>query len=133
MKKKIRIHFCGSLFILDSDLRNKLYEIAEETKYFIKCKLNIAVGYDGRQEIKMAAKRCIMKDEYIKKLENNLDLKEDIDLVIRTGGERKMSGFFPWQTVDAEWVFLDIYWPEFSIDILKSVLDEYHERIFKRK
>jgi undecaprenyl diphosphate synthase len=52
----------------------------------------------------------------------------DIDLVIRTGKEKRLSGFFPWQTIYSEWFFLDIYFPELTKDILKKVLEDFYER-----
>ena len=51
-----------------------------------------------------------------------------MDIVIRTGKEKRMSGFFPWQTVYSELFFLDIYWPKFSLEMLKVVLQDFENR-----
>jgi len=52
----------------------------------------------------------------------------DPDIIIRTGGEKRLSGFLPWQSVYSELFFIDNYWPDFSEAILDSVLREYAQR-----
>ncbi len=57
-----------------------------------------------------------------------MQVNRDIDIIIRTGYERRMSGFFPWQTVYAEWFFIDKYFPEFTLDDFINVIKEYYNR-----
>jgi undecaprenyl diphosphate synthase len=103
--------------------------------------LQIAFNYGGRQEIVDSFKRLI------KKIEQNEDLTEDHidedlissclytggipdpDLLIRTSGEKRLSNFLIWQSTYSELAFVDQYWPDFSREILREVVDSYLQRV----
>jgi undecaprenyl diphosphate synthase len=98
--------------------------------------VQIAISYGGRDEIVRAIKAYAEKaargevdPENLteKEFENYLDTAgvPDIDLVIRTGGNRRLSNFFPWQTVYSEIWFTDVLWPDFSKADMKAALDYY--------
>ena len=87
--------------------------------------INIALCYDGREELRQAA---IKSAETKTKFEDNLYVKNNIDLVIRTGGNIRMSGFFPWQTTYAEWFFSNKMWPAFTTYDLENILKKYQGR-----
>ena len=87
--------------------------------------VNIAFCYDGRKEIERAAR---IAQETDKELKECLYVTSNMDLVIRTGGARRMSGFFPWQTIYAEWFFEKKFWPEFSKQDLDRILKQYKNR-----
>ena len=94
-------------------------EIMEKT-YQHSRTINFCVAYGGREEIIQAARKGdIAKHLYI---------EESPDLVIRTGGDIRTSNFMPWQTVYSEWFFVDKYWPAFTIDDLKEILEEFSKR-----
>ena len=135
-----KIQFIGSTDLLPNYLKetiNRLQEVrggGEKT-------LTIALGYGGRQEILDAIKSLVIKNKE-KDLEglveeiNDEHIREhlylpdapDIDLVIRTSGESRLSGFLLWQSTYSEFDFQDVYWPEFrTIDFLRC-LREYTQR-----
>ena len=98
--------------------------------------VQIAISYGGRDEIIRAVKKyaadvkagiCSPETLTEKAFESYLDTKDvpDIDLVIRTGGNRRLSNFFPWQTVYSEIWFTDVLWPDFSKEDMKKALDYY--------
>jgi short-chain Z-isoprenyl diphosphate synthase len=101
--------------------------------------LTIALGYAGRQEIVDAARELVadlIEDGVApSELPARIDAASlashmysadlpDVDLVIRTSGESRMSGFLLWQSAYAEYVFVDVYWPDFRrVDFLRALRD----------
>ena len=135
-----KIQFIGSIDLLPDYLKetiNKLQEVragGEKT-------ITIALGYGGRQEILDAIKSLFLEnkekdlEEIVEEI-NDEQIREhlylpdapDIDLIIRTSGESRLSGFLLWQSAYSEFVFQDVYWPEFrKIDFLRC-LREYIQR-----
>ncbi len=118
----------------------KLFADAEElTKNNTGLQLNIAFNYGGKQDILYATKKIaaklaageITEQDITEKLMDDELLTHDIpdpDLVIRTSGEIRVSNFLTWQTAYSEFIFLDIFWPEFNHQIMQEALDEYSHR-----
>jgi len=134
-KHMVHIKAIGRLELLPESLRNALNEVEGATAHYNKHYLNIAVAYGGRAEIVDAAKRII--DEVQSGQLDKKSVDEDMftkylytshlpnpypELIIRTSGEERLSGFLIWQSAYSEFVFLDVYWPEFRrIDLLRAV------------
>lgn len=97
------------------------------------------MNYGGRNEI-LHAVRCFAQDVNEGKTDLNSISESkfaeylytaqlpDVDLVIRPSGEKRISNFLLWQSAYAEFVFLDVLWPDFKMKHLKQALDEYSER-----
>jgi len=132
---RVHVKAIGRLELLPDSLRGVFAEVEKVTADYDQHYLNIAVAYGGRAEIVDAAKRII--DE-VKSGSLDEDLvDEDMfrkylytshlpnpypELIIRTSGEERLSGFLLWQAAYSEFVFLDVYWPEFRrIDLLRAV------------
>lgn len=132
------LKFIGSLDVLPDHLVAAAKE-AEESHPDGSRRLNIAMGYGGRQEIVDAAKdlieeilaQGIPEDEISTHIDSDAlaahmysaDLP-DPDLLIRTSGESRLSGFLLWQSAYAEFVFVDVNWPEFRhVDFLRALRD----------
>jgi short-chain Z-isoprenyl diphosphate synthase len=132
------IRFIGSLDMLPDDLVAAA-KLAEEAQPFGSRRLNIAMGYGGRQEIVDAAKDLVAKlvadgidpDEIATHIDADAlashmysaDLP-DPDLLIRTSGESRLSGFLLWQSAYSEFVFVDVNWPAFRrVDFLRALRD----------
>jgi len=132
------IRFIGSLDLLPDELVAAA-KLAEEAQPFGARRLNIAMGYGGRQEIVDAAKDLVAKlmadgispDEIASHIDADslashmysADLP-DPDLLIRTSGESRLSGFLLWQSAYAEFVFVDVNWPAFRrVDFLRALRD----------
>jgi len=132
---EVHVKAIGRLELLPESLRSVLTELERVTAAYDKHYLNIAVAYGGRAEIIDAAKR-IIDEVKIGSLDGNA-VDEDLftkylytshlpnpypELIIRTSGEERLSGFLTWQAAYSEFVFLDVYWPEFRrIDLLRAV------------
>jgi tritrans,polycis-undecaprenyl-diphosphate synthase [geranylgeranyl-diphosphate specific] len=132
---KVHVKAIGRLELLPESLRYALDEVERVTTTYDQHYLNIAVAYGGRAEIVDAAKR-IIDEVKTGSLDGNA-VDEDLftkylytshlpnpypELIIRTSGEERLSGFLIWQAAYSEFVFLDVYWPEFRrIDLLRAV------------
>ena len=148
-KRRMKIKAIGKMELLPETTRRVIKEAEEATRDYENFSLNIALGYGGRQEIADA-----LKDLVRKKLSNGASLEDiighvtpdeigrhlytldlpDPDLIIRTSGEIRMSGFLLWQSAYSEFYFCDVYWPAFrKIDFLRAIRSyQQRERRFGR-
>jgi len=134
-KHKVRVKAIGRLNLLPKKLQEMIRQVEESTKNYDERFLNVALAYGGRAEIVDATKKIAQKvksgnlavEEINERLfEKNLYTahmpKQDPDLIIRTSGEERLSGFLSWQSAYSELCFLDINWPDFRrIDLLRAV------------
>ncbi len=135
-RNEIRIKVVGNISRFSQDIQEMIKKIEDDTKHF-KTTMVLAMSYGGRQEILDAVKKIseTKTKEEIKKMGeedfSNFLYTADIpdpDIIIRTSGEMRLSGFLPWQSVYSEFFFLKTYWPAFSKEDFFSVLDEYSLR-----
>jgi undecaprenyl diphosphate synthase len=139
-KNRFKIKALGNLEILPETLKEAIKKSEESTKNNEKHILNIAVGYGGREEIVEAVKRVIKekKVETAAELANSISTEDitshlytngipDPDLIIRTSGEIRLSGFLLWQSAYSEFYFCDALWPAFrKIDFLRAIRSYQH-------
>jgi undecaprenyl diphosphate synthase len=120
----------GRLNLLPADIKNKCDEIKEKTKNNNKIKVNLAIGYGGREEILEAISKLNKNRMEIseKNISANLWIPSDVDLVIRTSGEMRTSNFLIWQAHYAEWFFSKKYWPEFNKEEFKKAISSFEKR-----
>ena len=137
-RQDMSIRFIGSLDVLPDDLV-RAAKSAEAARPEGSRRLNVAMGYGGRQEIVDAAKDLVAdlarRGVPAGELSNRIDAASlarhmysadlpDPDLLIRTSGESRLSGFLLWQSAYAEFVFVDVYWPAFRrVDFLRAIRD----------
>ncbi len=136
-KNRIKIRFIGRLNLFPKDIQKMARRIMEKTKDYKNYTINFAMGYGGRTEIADAAKRIAEKvrkgkikpdnidEETVRK---NLYLESYPDIIIRTGGEKRVSNFLIYQGAYSEWFFLDKLWPEFTKNDLKKCIVEFYNR-----
>ena len=122
----IRINIIGNIKKLPKRIRNRLRESIRRTKKCRKILINLALNYGSKDEIIDAIRLIKFKKQGIslKNFENNLYTKRlpDPDLLIRTGGKKRLSNFLLWQLAYSEIYFLDKLWPDFtSTDFLKII------------
>jgi len=132
-KMGVRVKFIGRLDFLPKGLVHVLKKVEEQTSSANSMLLNIALAYGGRQEIVDACNRIIragiknVDQETFAKFLYTADLP-DPDLVIRTSGEMRLSGFLPWQIAYSELVFLPCLWPELTKRDFLWAISEYSRR-----
>lgn len=136
-KKRMRIRVIGKLDTLPASMREAIREAEEATKHYDGFLLNVALGYGGRQEIADAV-RALLRDRAAQGMSLERSIEEvtpenlgkylytydlpDPDLIIRTSGEVRLSGFLLWQSAYSEFYFCDAYWPAFRrIDLLRAI------------
>ena len=135
----VRVRFIGDRQRLEPAIISLMNESEEITKDNSKLNLTIALNYGGRDEVFRATKRLAqdvadgtlhpaeINEETLPKYLDTLFLP-DPDLVIRTSGEARISGFLLWQSAYAEYEFIDTLWPDFTPDIFEHVLRNYCKR-----
>ena len=122
----IKINIFGEIKKLSSDVKSTLNKTMNLTKKNKKICVNLAINYGSKNEILYAAKK-LKGGARVINFEKNLYTKNfpDPDLLIRTGGHKRLSNFMLWQLAYAELFFLDKLWPDFSSKDLKKIIFKY--------
>ena len=137
--ENIKIKVLGDIEVLNPGLKNQIKESIERTKNNTGLTLNIAFNYGGRAEIIRATKELAKSVKENKLNIDDINEQEfekllytagqpETDLLIRTGGELRISNFLPWQIVYSEFYFTDKYWPEFDDNALLEAIYEFQKR-----
>jgi tritrans,polycis-undecaprenyl-diphosphate synthase [geranylgeranyl-diphosphate specific] len=138
-KRRIRMKFFGNLSILPDGLKEAITEAEKQTSGYDGYTLNIAMAYGGRQELVRASREIALGISQGKLTPNEVDelvLRQNLqtngsgdpDLVIRTGGEKRLSNFLLFQAAYAELAFTDTFWPDLSREEFFSVIEDYSNR-----
>lgn len=131
----VRVRVIGRLHEAPSDVQRSIRAAEERTRNGERLTLNICFNYSGRAEI-VDAVRALVAARSDPEAVNEAHLaahlytagQPDVDLLIRTGGDRRTSNFLLWQAAYAELVFRDTYWPDFTPDDFDAALAEYARR-----
>ncbi len=134
-KNRMRVKAIGSIELLPDFLKDILNKLETTTKDYDNHYLNIAIAYGGQNELVDAIKKIGARIK-----EGSLDINQidkDViesclytshlpqsspDMILRTSGEKRLSGFLMWQSAYSELVFMDVYWPEFrKIDLMRAI------------
>lgn len=137
-----RVRVLGATNLLPAAMVDELTTAASATEGRAGMTVNIAVGYGGRQEIVDAVRGALRsaaeEGMSLREVGESIDLDDiaahlytrgqpDPDLIIRTSGEQRLSGFLLWQTANSEFYFSDVYWPDFRrVDFLRAVREYTH-------
>ena len=126
-ENKIKIKFIGDLEKLPKKLRENVIYLENRTKKNKRLNLFIALNYGGKQDIKQAVKKILSKKDQNSNFETLLLSKDlpEVDLLIRTGGFKRLSNFILWQISYAELYFTDVLWPNFNKRNFFKALDWY--------
>lgn len=140
---EVRVRYIGELGLLPEGLRKEIQAVEEATAGYQRFQLNIAMAYGGREEITEAF-RCYLRDQASQGRDLDAVISEfkgraiepylytsgqpEPDLILRTSGEVRLSGFLLWQSAYSEYYFCDATWPAIrKIDFLRA-LRTYHDR-----
>lgn len=128
----IQLHFVGERSALSASMRHALSEAEHTTRDNQQLILNVCVNYGGRWDMVQAAAKLARQGQEIteESLQQALALSHvpDPDLLIRTGGEQRISNFLLWQTAYSELYFCDTLWPEFDEQSLDAALLDFQRR-----
>ena len=134
-RNRMKVKAIGSVELLPDFLRDVLNKLEDATKDYDNHYLNIAIAYGGQNELVDAIKKIgsrirdgsldvnqIDKDVIESSLYTSHLPQSSPDMILRTSGEKRLSGFLLWQSAYSELVFMDIYWPEFrKIDLMRAI------------
>ena len=125
---KTKFKVIGDTTKLSDDVKEIIKNAEDETKDFTNLKLYIAYNYGGQWDILNAVKSLLHKNYplTIETLNNHLSTLDDFpDLIVRTGGYKRLSNFMLWQSCYSELEFLDILWPEISEYDIELIFEKY--------
>ncbi len=139
LKQGVQQNFIGDLSQFSPKLQQKMSDVAAMHPEKFVMNLNIAVNYGGKWDLAQAAQKlCADVREQNISVEHinestfgsylSLADQPPVDLLIRTGGEHRISNFLLWQIAYAEIFFEDVLWPDFNADELLRVIDQFHSR-----
>jgi undecaprenyl diphosphate synthase len=132
-KEKVRFVHIGRKDRIPSNLKNAIEKLEEDTKEFVKATIVLAIDYGGHDEILRTVDKISKsgKDITSENIEKNLDTAKlpQIDYIIRTGGEKRLSGFMSWQCAYAELFFTDTYFPAFTPKKFEEAIEEFSNRV----
>lgn len=153
MKNNVRFRVIGDLKRLPDEVQQKLHETEEHTAANSAMTMVVALSYSSRWEITEAVRQIVMEVHDMNELPGNFmkwvksgglraeDITEDViskhmqtsfmpdpDLLIRTGGELRISNYLLWQIAYSELYFCDTYWPDFSEEHLREAIASYQNR-----
>ncbi len=132
-ENNIRIVHTGSLDRLPKAVQKEIVDVEDLTKDLTGMTANLVINYGGRDEIVRAVKRLLERGESEiteEALSSAMDHPEipDPDLIIRTGGELRLSNFLLWESAYSELYFSKKYWPDWQAEDLKEAIDTYTSR-----
>tara|TARA_B100001063_G_C16749218_1_gene549254 strand:- start:609 stop:1286 length:678 start_codon:yes stop_codon:yes gene_type:complete len=128
-KNKIKIKILGNIKKLPTNIKKVLSETIDKTKKNKKLTVNLALNYGSKDELISSFLKILKKKQRINKknITKNLytQLLPDPDILIRTGGQKRLSNFMLWQLAYTELYFLDKLWPDFKEKDLKKIINNY--------
>lgn len=141
-QNKIQVRVCGDISALPKNLQNEIEEVIFATKDFNNLTVILAINYGGRDEIVRAVKKIAATiktknedfdiDAFIGEnlINNSLDNPDvpDVDLIIRSAGEQRLSNFLIWQAAYSEYYFTKTLWPDFDDNEFALALEAYKNR-----
>ena len=128
IKNNIRINIVGKKTNLPKIIINRLNEVTKKTKNNKKIIVNLAINYGSKSEIIYACKKVLKKKEIVseKNIQKYLYINSpNPDVLIRTGGKKRLSNFLLWQIAYTELYFLDKLWPDFNKKDLIKIINNY--------
>ncbi len=134
-KKEVKLRVIGQKEKLNKKIQNSIKNAETKTTNNNKLIFNLAISYGGRPEILQAVKKIIkdkIKPEKISEETINQNLwtsgLDYPDIIIRSGGEKRLSNFLTWQSAYSELFFIDKFWPDFNENDFNNILKEYYNR-----
>ncbi|MBF0131143.1 MAG: isoprenyl transferase [Magnetococcales bacterium] len=139
VKEGVRFQALGRIARLPQNIQDLVRELEQQTSHNSRLLFNLALNYGGRQELVDAAIQISREvvggqlqidaiDEAAVSQRLTTAGMDDPDLLIRTGGEQRVSNFLLWQLAYSEMVFLPIFWPEFDANHLRKAIEEFGRR-----
>ena len=131
-EKKVRIRFIGRLTDFSVEIQQKMHEVEERSAQYIDTTIWLALSYGGRAEILDAVNNAVEKGGKVtEEMFSNMLWTSKMPgpaIIVRTGGEKRLSNFLPWQSVYSELHFIEKHWPALTEEDFKDILVTYDKR-----
>ncbi len=132
LENNVKFKAIGDITKFSKSLQKRIEEVESKTENCTGLTQVLALNYGSRDEITRAVKKVVAKNLEIteENINNNLDTANipDVDLLIRTSGEVRISNYLLWQSAYAEMFFTQTYWPEFNSSELDDIISDFHKR-----
>jgi undecaprenyl diphosphate synthase len=127
LKNNVRFEPIGDIRAFSKSLQKTIQNVKNKTAHCDGLVQSLALNYGAQDEIIRAINKLKKDDEDITEamLSNALDCKHDVDLLIRTGGDHRLSNFLLWQAAYAELFFTDTLWPDFTTNELEKIIKNF--------
>ncbi len=126
LKNNIKFEPIGDIRAFSTSLQKTIEHVKNATAHCDGLVQSLALNYGAHNEIVRAFNRLQTKKDITEEMLNNaLDCKEDVDILIRTGGDKRLSNFLLWQAAYAELFFVDTLWPDFSVKELEKIISKF--------
>jgi undecaprenyl diphosphate synthase len=129
MKNSIKFNYIGDITKFPQSVIDTITKTVETTKNNSGLVQTLALNYGSKDEIIRAVNNIDTEISSVD-FQKKLDTKDmpDVDMLIRTGGEKRLSNFMLWQSAYAEIFFIDTLWPDFTPDMLDDIISQHHKR-----
>lgn len=129
LENNVRFESIGDTRAFSNSLQQTIAMVEQKTKHCDGLVQSLALNYGSQDEILRAINslKSYNKDITIEMLNNQLDCKHDVDLLIRTGGDHRLSNFLLWQSAYAELFFCDTLWPDFTEQQLDKIIKKFNK------
>ncbi len=127
-KKEVKVRFIGNRKIFPEYIQEGLKKIEEKTRQYKQYSVDILLGYSGKYDVNEFVKKIRKTRKKQIKVEDFFIVKQDPDLIIRTSGEKRLSGFLPFNSMYSELYFSKKLWPEFDKQDFDKAIADYSKR-----
>lgn len=129
LKNNIRFEPIGDISAFSKSLQDQIQKVKNETAHCNGLTQSLALNYGSHNEVIRAVNKLPKKEPItLEMFENALDCKQAVDIMIRSGGEKRLSNFLLWQSSYAELFFTDTLWPDFNEHEFEMILQEFRKR-----
>jgi len=127
LENNVRFEPIGNLSLFSKTLQKTIKMVEEKTAHCDGLVQSLALNYGAKDEILRAMNRLKSVEGEITQelLSKTLDCKHDVDLLIRTGGDHRLSNYLLWQSAYAELFFIETLWPDFRVDDLEKIINKF--------
>ena len=128
VKEKYTIKFLGNVALFPKDIQSMVKDLEADSRGPLQ--INFCFGYGGRDEIVRACNQAIKAGKEVteESFAQLLDMSEEPDLVVRTGGAIRTSNFLLWQSAYSEWFFSGTFWPALTNEEIDCIVEDFHNR-----
>jgi tritrans,polycis-undecaprenyl-diphosphate synthase [geranylgeranyl-diphosphate specific] len=133
---RVRLNVVGDTSSLPKKLRDALHKVEDQTKMYTDYTINLLINYGGKEDLVYSLQRLFKESKNGKTKIDEKAISEhlrsatvpDVDLIVRTSGEMRLSGLLPWQGSYSELYFAKKYWPDFDKNDFKKAIDTFSRR-----